>query len=256
MLVLSYRFSSIICIEYIYLLRVRIWILCTRRDALLAHERSKAVTSIGFLTAMTPTHNNAIQQPEASAPAPTAIDESPYDTGIVRDVADGPQIRRENANPVTLDLDKAVECLAASLAEEDPNSYNAPTMPWPPFRDSTRIPPGTHFLPPRHTNDGPSSQILHSDMAQDPTPQGLLRLLLLHQVPVERLQVPFNDDNTIPEDLCTSLYCPIKSERESCETLLSFLPIISLYYLYRTQSFQIILCKQLVSIDPTKLMNP
>lgn len=116
------------------------------------------------------------------------------------------------------DLADVVEYICAELSRENPNRYNAPTIPFPPFQAGFQIPPGTHFFPPRHANDGLSSEILHSLMNQDRTPKGLLRLLLLHQVPVERLQVPFSDENRIPEDLCTSFYCPIRVERKSRHT--------------------------------------
>ncbi len=117
------------------------------------------------------------------------------------------------------DLDKIVEYISAELTRENPNRYNAPTIPSPPFQVGFQIPPGTHFFLPRHADDGLSSEILHSLMNQDRTPEGLLRLLLLHHVPVERLQVPFSDENRTPEDLCTSFYCPITVERKSATQL-------------------------------------
>lgn len=113
-----------------------------------------------------------------------------------------------------LDLDRMVEYISAELSRKDPNRYNAPTIPSPPFQAGFQIPPGTRFFPPRDADDGLSSEILHSLMNQDRTPEGLLRLLLLHKVPVERLQVPFSDGNPFPKDLCTSFYCPIRVERK------------------------------------------
>lgn len=114
------------------------------------------------------------------------------------------------------DLDKIVEYISAELTRENPNRYNAPTIPSPPFQVGFQIPPGTHFFLPRHADDGLSSEILHSLMNQDRTPEGLLRLLLLHHVPVERLQV-----------LCTSFYCPITVERKSATQLFLVLDSLS-----------------------------
>ena len=115
----------------------------------------------------------------------------------------------------TIDLDDAINILSSELAREDPNSYNDPTAPLPPFRESNRVPAGTHFLPPRHASDGPSSEFLQAELERDMTPRNLLRLLLVNKVPVERLQVPFSDENTVPEDLCVAYYCPINGERKS-----------------------------------------
>ncbi len=124
------------------------------------------------------------------------------------------------------DLDKIDEYISAELSRENPNRYNAPTIPFPPFQAGLQIPPGTHFFPPRYADDGISSELLHSLMNQDRTPKGLLRLLLLHDVPFERLQVPFSDENRTPEDLCTS-FCPIRFERKSAAQLFLVLDSLS-----------------------------
>ncbi len=119
------------------------------------------------------------------------------------------------------DLDRIVEYISAELSRENPNHYNAPTIPSPPFQAGFQIPPGYTLLPPRHADDGLSSEILHSLMNQDRTPKRLLRLLLIPHVPVERLQTPFSDENRTPGDLCTSFYCPIRFERKSRHTAIS-----------------------------------
>lgn len=157
------------------------------------------------------------------------------------------------------DLDRIVEYLASEISREDPNHYNAPTIPFPPFRNACQIPPETHFFPPRHAADGLSSEILHYLMNQDRTPEGLLRLLLVHQVPIERLQVPFSDENITPEDLCTSFHCPITVERKSCAPFTIFARLFILENLDHSsgiRSFHIMWCWLPIRIENTDLTNP
>ena len=130
----------------------------------------------------------------------------------------------------TIDLDDTINILSSELARGGPNSYNDSTIPFPPFRESNHVPGGTHFLPPRHASDGPSSEFLQANLEKDMKPRNLLRLLLVHEVPVERLQVPFSDENTVPEDLCVAYYCPISEERKSRVNLSCFHP--TLLHLY------------------------
>lgn len=121
---------------------------------------------------------------------------------------------RQLKSRTTLGLEHLLDRLSSQLAKNHPNRYNAPTIANPPFRDPSRVPHGTFFFPPRHHNDGPSSEFLHLELERDPTPRNLLRMMLVHQVPAERLQIPFCDGGTSPDDLCTSLCCPIKEPRK------------------------------------------
>ena len=165
--------------------------------------------------AMDPEVGSSISSSLRMFPADMESTDQPTQIRTANESLSSQQEAEERPATGTLGLDEAIDYLSSQLAEEDPDSYNAPTIPFPSFRDSTRIPPETHFFPPRHSNDGPSSEFLHSAMKKDMTPGNLLRLLLVHKVPVERLQVPFSDENITPEDLCTSFYCPIRGERKS-----------------------------------------
>ena len=170
--------------------------------------------------------------------------------------------RDPEGHPVsrTVDLDDTIDILSSELAREDLDSYNDPTIPFPPFRESNQVPTGTHFLPPRHASDGPSSEFLQAELERNMTPRNLLRLLLIHEVPVERLQVPFSDENTVPEDLCVAYYCPITEERKSRVT--SFLlppnPPTSVDYPYAVGSLKKLSiidglsARQALTLDPCR----